>query len=55
MLFTNSSIHATLLTMCHTSLQLIFTIYKWTGYNGGKLISKQTSMKAMNSGATTKR
>ena len=28
---------------------------KRAGHNGGKLISKQTLMKAMNSGATTKR
>ena len=28
---------------------------KRTGYKGGKPISKQTSMKATNSGATTKR
>ena len=44
--------------MCHTSLQVIYTHHfpdKWAGYDGGKLISKQTSMKASNLGATTKR
>ena len=41
MLFSNVSINVTLLTMCHTGLQL--TLF----------ISKQTSMKAMNSGVTT--
>ena len=60
MLFTNVSMHATLLTRCLTSLQLILTISLTTkaGYNGGigsKLISKQTLMEATNSGATTKR
>ena len=56
MLFTNASIHATILTMCHTTPQLIFTIPdKWAGYYGGSLISKQPLMKVKNSGATTKR
>ena len=56
MLFTNASIYAALFTMSYTTLQLILTIPdKWAGYNGGKLISKQTSMKAPNLGATTKR
>ena len=53
MLFT---IQVTLLTMCHTSLQLILTVPdKLAYYNGGKFISKQASMKAKNSGATIKR
>ena len=56
MLFTHVCIHATLLTMSHTTLLLILTIPdKPAGYNGGKPISKQTLIKAKNSGTTTKR
>ena len=55
MLFTNVSINATLLTMCHTSLQLIHYPDKHADYDVGKPISKQTSMKVMNSGTATKR
>ena len=58
MLFTNVCIHVTLLTMGHTGLQLILSHHfpdKRAGYNRGKLISKQTSMKVMNSGVATKR
>ena len=53
MLFTNASIHATLLTLRHTGIQLVLTIYLTNGH-GGKFISKQTWMKVTNSGATTK-
>ena len=55
MLFTNLSIHASLLTMCHTGLQLILTYHfpdKWAGHNLLSYISKQTSKKVTNLGAT---
>ena len=55
MLFTNATIRAILLTIWHTTLQLIYTHHfpdKWAGYNGGKVI---TSIKATNSDTTTRR
>ena len=45
--------HINALTLNLTNLSSIPD--KWAGYNGRKLISKQTLMKANNSGATTKR
>ena len=54
MLIPNVSIHATLLTISHTGLQLILTISLTNGH-GGKLISNQTWMKVTNSGTTTKK